>query len=121
MTEYTSGKSGEKKKLSPKKRGNTREQVIKLYKQGKSVKHMSEVLGVKQQTIESHILNIFEFDDDFSVDLEYFDLTEEKEEQIKKAIEKVGTEKLRPIKDIVGKEISYGQIKVCMLAMKVEG
>ena len=121
MTEYTSGKSGEKKKLSPKKRGNTREQVIKLYKQGKSVKHMSEVLGVKQQTIESHILNIFEFDDDFSVDLEYFDLTEEKEEQIKKAIDKVGTEKLRPIKDIVGKEISYGQIKVCMLAMKVEG
>jgi ATP-dependent DNA helicase RecQ len=121
MTEYTSGKSGEKKSLSPKKRGNTREQVIKLYKQGKTIKHMSEVIGVKQQTIENHILNIFEFDDDFSVDLEYFDLTEEKEEQIKKAIKKVGTEKLRPIKDIVGKDISYGQIKVCMLAMKVEG
>jgi uncharacterized protein YpbB len=47
-------------------------------------------------------------------------LTEEKEERIKKAIKKVGTEKLRPIKDIVGKDISYGQIKVCMLAMKIE-
>lgn len=121
MNEYIRSK-GDSTKVSPrKKRGNTREQVIKLYKQNKSVKHMSQVLGVKEQTIEGHILYLFENDDSFDVDLDYFDLTEDKEERIKKAIQKVGTEKLRPIRDIVGKNVTYAQIKVCMLAMKIEG
>ena len=121
ITEYTLEKRGEKNKSSPKKRAYNREQVIKLYKQGKSVKHMSQELGVKEQTIEGHILYLFENDDSFDVDLEYFDLTEEKEERVKNAIKKVGIEKLRPIRDIAGKDISYGQIKLCILVMKVEG
>lgn len=120
MNEYLKGQRDTRKSSPSKKRGNTREKVIKLYKQNKSVKYMSQELGVKEQTIEGHILYLFENDDSFDVDLDYFDLTEEKEERIKKAIKKVGTEKLRPIKDIVGKDISYGQIKVCMLAMKIE-
>jgi ATP-dependent DNA helicase RecQ len=121
ITEYTLEKRGEKNKSSPKKRAYNREQVIKLYKQGKSVKHMSQELGVKEQTIENHILHLFENDDSFDVDLDYFDLTEEKEEQIKRAIKKVGTEKLRPIRDIVGKDVTYAQIKLCILVMKIEG
>ena len=113
--------SGEKNKSPSKKKVHNREQVIKLYKQNKSVKHMCEVLGVREQTIEGHILHLFENDDSFDVDLDYFDLTEEKEEHIKNAIKKVGIEKLRPIKDIVGKDVTYGQIKLCILVMKIEG
>jgi ATP-dependent DNA helicase RecQ len=82
---------------------------------------MSQELGVKEQTIENHILHLFENDESFDVDLDYFDLTEEKEERIKNAIKKVGTEKLRPIRDIAGNDVTYAQIKLCILVMKVEG
>jgi uncharacterized protein YbbC (DUF1343 family) len=70
--------------------------------------------------IEGHILNIFENDEDIDIDTEYFGLTEEKEEIIQRAIKKVGTEFLRPIRDEVGKNITYAQIKLCMLIMKFE-
>ena len=120
MKEYTLGQCDSKKVSSQKKKGNTRKRIIKFYKQNKSVKFMSQALGVKEQTIEGHILHLFENHDDFDVDLDYFDLTEERENQIKKAIKKVGTEKLRRIKDLVGKNIKYVQIKLCILVMKIE-
>ena len=77
-------------------------------------------MDMKGQTIEGHILNIFENDEDIDIDTEYFGLTEEKEEIIQRAIKKVGTEFLRPIRDEVGKNITYGQIKLCILIMKFE-
>ena len=120
MNEYTLGQCDSKKVSSQKKKGNTRKRIINFYKQNKSVKFMSQALGVKEQTIEGHILHLFENHDDFDVDLDYFDLTEERENKIKKAIKKVGTEKLRRIKDLVGKNIKYVQIKLCILAMKIE-
>jgi len=51
--------------------------------------------------------------------LDYFLLTQDKEEKIKNAIKKVGTDKLRPIKDAAG-DVTYAQIKLYMLVMKVE-
>jgi len=121
MTAYILEKNSYKNTSPSKKRGDTRKQVIKLYNQNKSVKYMSKLLGVKEQTIEGHILYLFENDDNFDVDLDYFDLTEEKEERIKKAINKVGTEKLKPIRDLVGRDVTYAQIKLCILVIKIEG
>ena len=112
MNEYTSTRR--------RKYGNTKKQVIKLYKEHKSIKQMSQIIGVTERTIEYHILDLFENDDNFDIDLDYFDLTEEKEEQIKKAIKKVGIKKLRPIRDIVGKSITYAQIKLCILIMNIK-
>ena len=40
------------------------------------------------------------------------------EEYIKKAIELVGTKKLRDIKDVVNKNITYFQIQTCILLMR---
>ena len=52
--------------------------------------------------------------------MDYFGLTIEKENNIKSAIKRVGIDKLRPIRDIVGNKITYGQIKLCLLVMKIE-
>jgi uncharacterized protein YpbB len=82
------------------------------------MKEMTEILSVKMQTIESHILAIYEDNDDIEVDLNYFELTSKKQECINLAIKKVGTTFLKPIKDIVGKDITYGQIKLCLLLNK---
>lgn len=107
------------KKNTKKNRKGNRNNICKLYKQGKSMKEMTEILSVKMQTIESHILDIYENDDDIDIDLNYFGLTNKKQECIKLAIEKVGTKYLKPIKDIAGKGITYGQIKLCILLTKI--
>ena len=44
---------------------------------------------------------------------------EEKEEKIKNAIKKVGTDKLRPIKDEAG-DVTYAQIRLYLLVEKIE-
>ena len=124
MNEYTRQCGVTDKPIQPpppqKTKGKTRDHVITLYKQNKSVKEISHVLGIREQTIENHILHIFEHEDDIDVDLDYFDLSEDKEIDIKKAIEKVGIEKLKPIKWKVDESITYAQIKLCILVMKIE-
>jgi uncharacterized protein YpbB len=63
---------------------------------------------------------IFENYKDEDIDLEYIGLTEENEKQIKRAIKKVGTKYLKPIKEEIDSNITYIQIKVCLLVMKIE-
>ena len=124
MTEFIKLKNRNFVKTPPKKKkrkkGKTRDHVLALYKKGKTLKEIIQMMDMKGQTIEGHILNIFENDEDIDIDTEYFGLTEEKEEIIQRAIKKVGTEFLRPIRDKVGKNITYAQIKLCMLIMKFE-
>lgn len=108
-----------KSKKSTKKPKN-RDVIFNLYKNGKSLKEIYSSINIKAQTIDGHILHIFEHYDDVDIDMDYFDLTIEKENKIKSAIKQVGYERLRPIKDIVGNKITYGQIKLCLLVMKIE-
>ena len=81
---------------------------------------IATIMDVKLRTVEQYILDIFENYDNVDVDLEYFNLTEEIELEIRTAVTKVGTQFLKPIKDIVNGEISYSQIKLCLLVMKIE-
>lgn len=119
MDEYTQvtfkGHSNKKEKLS------NRDKVFSLYKKNKSVKEIAKTLNLKPITIENHLFHILEFYDDVDIDPDYFDLSEELEEIIKKAILKVGTRYLRPIKDILPDIVTYAQIKLCILIMKIEG
>lgn len=107
--------SNKKEKLS------NRDKVFSLYKKNKSVKEIAKTLNLKPITIENHLFHILEFYDDVDIDPDYFDLSEELEEIIKKAILKVGTRYLRPIKDILPDIVTYAQIKLCILIMKIEG
>ena len=100
---------------------NPKKTVFKLYKEGKTMMEIAEIMDISMRTIEQYVLDIFENNDEADIDCDYFDLTEEKEEEIKKAIKIVGMEKLRPIKDIIDDKITYSQIKLCILIIKVEG
>jgi ATP-dependent DNA helicase RecQ len=99
--------------------GKNRDNVYKLYKQNKSSKEIAKLIGVGEITVVSHILHIFEHYEDEEIVMDYFDLTEEKEEKIKNAIKKVGTDKLRPIKDEAG-DVTYAQIRLYLLVEKIE-
>jgi ATP-dependent DNA helicase RecQ len=107
--------SNKKEKLS------NRDKVFSLYKKNKSVKEIAKTLNLKPITIENHLFHILEFYEDVDIEPDYFDLSEEREEIIKKAILKVGTMYLRPIKDILPDDVTYAQIKLCILIMKIEG
>ena len=107
-------------RATPKIKGKTRDNVFALYKENKTIKEISKLLSIKEQTIEGHIMHIFENFEDEDIDLEYVGLTEEKENQIKRAVKEVGTQYLRPIKDKIDSNITYIQIKVCLLVMKIE-
>jgi len=106
-------------KKSNKMPGKNRDNVYKLYKQNKSSKEIAKLIGVGEITVVSHILHIFEHYEDEEIVMDYFDLTEEKEEKIKNAIKKVGTDKLRPIKDEAG-DVTYAQIRLYLLVEKIE-
>lgn len=112
MKEYT--------KKTKKQNKNPKTTVFKLYKEGKTMKEMAEIMELKLQTIEQYVLDVFENNEEAEIDCDYFDLTDEIEEEINKAIKKVGIEKLRPIKDMINPKITYGQIKICLLINKIE-
>lgn len=109
-----------KSKIEKKSRNktNTMMETFNLYKQGKSVKEICEIRSLKKLTIEKHILSVWKNDVNELIDTEYVGLTENYENEIKKAIELVGTNKLRDIKDIVNNKITYFQIQTCILLMK---
>jgi ATP-dependent DNA helicase RecQ len=122
MAEYVKIKNNgtAKSPRKKKRKGKTKTHVLSFYKQGKTIKEISRILEMKEITIEGHVLSIFENDENIDIDMDYFGLTEEKEEVIKRAIKKVGKKPLRPIKDEVGYSITYAQIKLCILVMDFE-
>ena len=81
---------------------------------------MAKILGIKERTIIEHVLYIFEHSDGVDIDMDYFNLTEDIEDRIKTSIGKVGSEYLRTIREDVGEDVTYAQIKLCILVMKVE-
>ena len=113
-----SNKSNSRK--SKKGRKNNREDVYALYKQRKTVSEIAKELQLSKQTVSNHIMYIFEYYDDEVIDMDYFELTEDKEEIIKKAVKEKGTKYLKPIKEAIDPSITYDQIKLCILVMKIE-
>ena len=103
-----------KKKESNSKGGGVRDITYKHYKEGKTMSEISEITGRKLRTIEEHIIHIFENYDDVKINPDYFGLTEEFEIEINNAVKKVGSDYLKPIKDIVNNKITYAQIKLAL-------
>lgn len=112
ITEY-------KSVFSKKTKVKTKDLVLKHFKDKKSIKEISKIIGNKPQTIENHIINILETSN-IDIDLDYFGMTEVYENDIKNAIKKVGSNYLKSIKDIINPKITYFQIKLCLLIIKIE-
>ena len=86
---------------------DTRTESFKMYRSGKSVKDIAAERGLASTTIESH-LSYFVLTGELDV-LEI--VKEEKIPAIKDAVESYGFEKLSPLKEVLGEDYSYGEIK----------
>ena len=104
------------KKMSSK----TKDITLAYYNEGKTIKEIALITSKKEITIEEHILHMFEHDERVKINRKYFNYTDDIEKEINAAIKKVGTARLRPIKDKVNHNITYAQIKLCMLINKMK-
>ena len=65
------------------------------------------------------MLSIYQTED-IDIDPDYFGLTEEYENEIKEVVARIGSEYIKPIKDATNTNISYSQIKLCLLIIRIE-
>jgi ATP-dependent DNA helicase RecQ len=103
------------KNKSTSKCSGVRDITYNHYKDGKTMREISELTGRKLRTVEDHMLHIFDNYDNVDIDTEYFGLTKDFEIEINNAVKKVGSDYLKPIKDIVNNKITYAQIKLTLL------
>lgn len=103
------------KKATPKE--DTKVTSYNLYKEGKSIDEISKIRNLTKQTIETHLLKCYE--DDFEIDLEK-DIHTDFKDVIYEAILANGTEKLKPLKDILPDKVSYMDIKYYIIKLKKE-
>jgi ATP-dependent DNA helicase RecQ len=90
--------------------------TLNMFKEGKSLKEIEEIRSLKFTTIEDHIMRCAL--EGMEVDLDSL-IPEEYEQAICEAIEKVGAEKLKPIKEILPQEVSYTAIKAVLCKSKI--
>ena len=79
-----------------------------LYKEGKSINKIAEERNLTRSTIEGHLVKCFELG--MEIDLEK-EINTNYEKLICDTIKKVGTEKLRNIKDSLPYDVTYLDIK----------
>lgn len=88
-----------------------------LYISGKSIDEIAQERGFTRTTIEGHLIACYENGRDLDLERE---VHLEYEQDIINAIKKIGTEKLRPLKDALGDEISYFDIKYYIAKLNKE-
>ncbi len=94
----------------PGQAGDTRQMTLKLFRQGKTPEQIAAARGLAQSTIESHLSLLV---DKKELGIEEL-LSTERQQAIQKAIAKAEGGSLKQIKERLGDEISYGQIKMVL-------
>jgi ATP-dependent DNA helicase RecQ len=88
---------------------STRQHTLDLYRQGRSIEEISNERNLKSSTIISHLAELIESGE--KVDVE--DLIQPGHyEIIVDALQQVGDEVLKPVKDFLGDAYSYDEIKL---------
>ncbi|HEY9197597.1 MAG TPA: DNA helicase RecQ [Mucilaginibacter sp.] len=99
------GKPGDNTK--PRKANETKNETFALYRQGKSVAEIAAARGLSPVTIEGHLSHFIE-----SGEIDILELVPQaKIPVIKDAVESYGSEMLSPLKQVLGDDYSYGEIK----------
>ena len=96
---------------------DTRTETFDLYRSGKNIGQIAEERSLAATTIESH-LSYFIQTGELDV---YAFVKQEKMPAIIDAVESYGAEKLTPLKEVLGDDYSYGEIKAVISWMKREG
>lgn len=86
---------------------DTRLTSFNLYRTGKSIAEVADERGLAASTIESHLSYFITTGEMDVLDM----VSEEKIPAIKDAIESYGADRLSPLKEILGDDYSYGEIK----------
>ena len=94
---------------------DTRIVSYNLYKDGKSIDEIASLRDLKRSTIEGHLVKCFELGMD--IDLSN-DVHIQFEDLIYDAIDKLGFEKLRPLKDFLPEYVSYLDINYFVVKYK---
>jgi ATP-dependent DNA helicase RecQ len=95
---------------------DTKKTSYELYQSGLSVSEIAEQRGLTANTVESHLLDCYVQGMPMNV---CAIVSDEQQAQIRDAIEQVGGEKLRPIKEALPEEISYAAIKFVIARMSL--
>ncbi|MCM2980255.1 DNA helicase RecQ [Niallia circulans] len=105
----------EKDKKAKKYVENSHLHTLELWESGLSIKEIAKVRELNVQTVENHLLRCGE--EEIEIDWTKLLMPEDKM-KIVEAIQKVGKDKLKPIKEELPDEISYFMIKVAIMLEK---
>ena len=102
---------------TPKVNGSapTRRLTLELYKQGRNIKEIAEERNLNPRTIINHLAELIETGE--TVDVERL-IQPGHYEIIVDALQQVGSELLKPVKEFLGDEYSYEEIQLVRAAMR---
>lgn len=86
---------------------DTSRETFNLYQSGKTIAEIASLRNLSPITVEGHLTNFVQAGE---LDVTQF-VTHEKLLAIKDAVEKYGTERLAPLKEVLGDDYSYVEIK----------
>ncbi|WP_026673217.1 helix-turn-helix domain-containing protein [Alkalihalobacterium bogoriense] len=92
-------------------------QTYELLQQGKSIQQIAQIRQLKENTIEDHIVEIAIEDPSFTIS-SY--VGQKQQVEIEQLSRKEQTKRLRDLKDKLGDDISYFQIRLVLSRMDVE-
>jgi len=99
-----------------KKPGATFEETKTLVQKGMSVKQIANRRGLTEKTILGHLEKLVRRGDE--LDLEYLKPPIDQFNKIKNAFEKSGDTRLSPVREILGDDYSYDELRVVRLFLK---
>lgn len=90
-------------------------QTYQLIKKGYSIDKIAQMRSLKINTIYDHIVEISLYDKNFPIDLY---VSKEQQREILQAARQLNTSKLRNIKEAIGEDISYFQIRLALTSVE---
>jgi ATP-dependent DNA helicase RecQ len=94
----------------------TQLETLELFNNGLSIREIAQKREVAESTIVSHLCFLIE--KKLIKDIDKL-VSSKKQKFISEAIEKVGSEKLKPIKEELGEKASYDEIKIYLASTKL--
>lgn len=110
---YKAGKTSQASKSAGRK--NSYLITYEMFKTGKTVKKIAEERDLTLRTIENHLFRCSKEGKEINLD---FMIPDQYEEDIRKAIEKQGKERLKPIREALPADVSYSAIKAVLCKME---
>ncbi|WP_157724856.1 helix-turn-helix domain-containing protein [Virgibacillus phasianinus] len=97
---------------------NSAKQTFQLLKENYSIEDIGQIRKLKENTVYDHIVEVALFTDNFPI-IEY--VSEQEHSQIMAAIKSENTYKLKAIKEMIDRDISYFQIRLVLATMQDAG